>query len=199
MDCCLPDSSVHGDSPGKNTGVGFHAFLRGIFPTQWSNPCLPHCRFLYHLSHQGSPRVLKWVAYPVSKGSSQPTIRTRVCCIAGGFFTSWATREAHVFQRESDRTKEKQQSFTLRQKQGTLLEISSKRMSLLYFQEKLRLIMGFRINPRNSSRDPCSWVDDSPRMGTIHLPRWNQKLENSQSNTKLCLLKTNRRENSLLW
>ena len=44
------------DSPGKNTGVGFHALLQGIFPTQGSNPSLPHSRWiLYHLSHQGSP------------------------------------------------------------------------------------------------------------------------------------------------
>ena len=32
MDSSLPDSSVHGDSPGKNTGVSFHALLQGIFP-----------------------------------------------------------------------------------------------------------------------------------------------------------------------
>ena len=37
-------SSVHGDSPGKNTAVGCHALLQGIFPTQESNPSLPHCR-----------------------------------------------------------------------------------------------------------------------------------------------------------
>ena len=38
MDCSLPgSSSVHGNSPGKNTGVGCHAFLQGIFPTQGSN------------------------------------------------------------------------------------------------------------------------------------------------------------------
>ena len=56
MDCSLPGSSVHGDSPGKNTGVGCHALLQGFFPTQGSNPGLPHCRqILYHLSHQGSP------------------------------------------------------------------------------------------------------------------------------------------------
>ena len=55
-DCSLPDSSVHGDSPGKHTGVGCHALLQGIFPTQGSNPDLPHCmQFLYHLSHQESP------------------------------------------------------------------------------------------------------------------------------------------------
>ena len=56
MDCSPPDSSVHGDSPGKNSGVGCHALLQGIFPSQGLNPGLPHCRqILYHLSHQGSP------------------------------------------------------------------------------------------------------------------------------------------------
>ena len=55
MDCSLPGSSVHGDSPGKHTGVGSHALLEGIFPTQGSNPGLPHCRrILYQLSPQGS-------------------------------------------------------------------------------------------------------------------------------------------------
>ena len=34
MDCSLPDPFVHGDSPGRNTGVGCHALLQGIFPTQ---------------------------------------------------------------------------------------------------------------------------------------------------------------------
>ena len=53
-----PGSSVHGDSPGKNTGVGCHALLQGIFPTQRSNPSLPPCRWtLYHLSHQGRFKI----------------------------------------------------------------------------------------------------------------------------------------------
>ena len=34
MDCSPPNSSVHGDSPGKNTAVGCHFLLQGIFPTQ---------------------------------------------------------------------------------------------------------------------------------------------------------------------
>ena len=37
---------------------------------------------------QGSPRILKWIAYPFSRGSSRPKNRTRVSCIAGGFFTN---------------------------------------------------------------------------------------------------------------
>ena len=52
-DCSPPGSSVHGDSLGKNTGVGWHTLLQRIFQTQGSNPGLPHCRWiLYHLSHQ---------------------------------------------------------------------------------------------------------------------------------------------------
>ena len=42
----------------------------------------------------GSPRILEWVAYPFAWGSSQPRNQTGVSCIAGRFFTSWATREA---------------------------------------------------------------------------------------------------------
>ena len=52
----LQPASVHGDSPGKNIEMGYHALLQGIFPTHRLNPGLLH---------------------------------------AGGFFTNWATREAH--------------------------------------------------------------------------------------------------------
>ena len=59
------------NSPGQNTGVGSCSLLKEIFPTQESNSGLPHCRrILYQLSHQGSQRILKWVAYPFSRGSS---------------------------------------------------------------------------------------------------------------------------------
>ena len=55
-DCSLPGPSVYEDSPGKNTGVGCHALLQGIFPTQGSDPGLLLCRrILYRLSQQGSP------------------------------------------------------------------------------------------------------------------------------------------------
>ena len=46
------------NSPGQNTGVGSLSLLQGIFPTQGSNPGLPHCRWiLYQLSHQGNPKA----------------------------------------------------------------------------------------------------------------------------------------------
>ena len=84
------------NSPGQDIKVGSHSLLQGIFPTQASNPGLPHCRqILYQLGHQGSPRILEWEAYPFSSGSSWPRNWTRVSYIAGGFFIIWATREAH--------------------------------------------------------------------------------------------------------
>ena len=98
--------------------------LQGIFPTQGLNPDLPHCRqILYCLSHQErifrrpcngkdhiamsqaqvcsykgpiGPRILEWVAYPFSRGSFQLRNQTRVSCIAGGFFTSWATTHTYT-------------------------------------------------------------------------------------------------------
>ena len=45
------------NSPGQNIGVGSLSLLQGIFPTQGSNPGLPHCmRVLYQLSHKESPK-----------------------------------------------------------------------------------------------------------------------------------------------
>ena len=58
LECGPPGSSVHGDSPGKNTGVGCHA---------------------------------------PSRGYSQSRDQIQISCIAGKFFTIWATREAHSF------------------------------------------------------------------------------------------------------
>ena len=80
----------------KNTGVGSLSLLQQLFPTQELNRGLLHCRqIVYQLSHQGSPRILEWVAYPFCSRSSWPRNRSRVSCIAGGFFTSWSTSEAH--------------------------------------------------------------------------------------------------------
>ena len=70
IDCSRPGSSVHGDSPSKNTGVGGHALLQDTFPTQGSNP---------------------------------------VSCIAGGFFTVWATREAQYVSAGCLKEKKKEQ------------------------------------------------------------------------------------------
>ena len=55
VDCNPPGSSVHGDSPGKNTGVDGHALLQ-VISIQGLNPgLLQWRRVLYHLSHNGTP------------------------------------------------------------------------------------------------------------------------------------------------
>ena len=83
------------NSPGQNTGVGSLSLLQEIFPTQGSNPGFPLCRqILCQLSHQGSPRILEWVAYPFSSRSSRPRNRTRVSCIEDGFFANLSIRGA---------------------------------------------------------------------------------------------------------
>ena len=59
MDCSPPGSSVHGDSLGKNTGVGCHALLQGSFPILRLNPhllCILHWQAdSLPLNHLGSP------------------------------------------------------------------------------------------------------------------------------------------------
>ena len=68
---CSPWNSL-----GQNPRVGSLFLPQEIFPTQGSNPSLPHCRrILYQLSHKGSPRILEWVDYPFSSGSSDPGVK----------------------------------------------------------------------------------------------------------------------------
>ena len=109
IDCSLPGSSL-----GKNTGVGCHSLPQGIIRTQGSNLHFLYWQVdSLPLSHQGKvkvkvtqscpnlcnpmdcivhgilqARILEWVAFPFSRGSSQPRDRTQVSHSAGRFFTS---------------------------------------------------------------------------------------------------------------
>ena len=95
------------DSPDKNTGMDCHTLLQAIFLIQGSNLGLPHCRrIIYCMSHQVSLWILEWVAYPFSRGSSPPRNGTRVSCIVGEFFTSWATQEAQLSTYENLKSKD---------------------------------------------------------------------------------------------
>ena len=86
------------NSPSQITGVGSLSLFQVIFPTQGLKPGLPHYRWiLYWLNHKGSPRILEWVTYSFSSGSSQPRNWTRVSCIAGRFFTNWSIRETLLY------------------------------------------------------------------------------------------------------
>ena len=60
-----------------------------------SDSVRPHVLYYVHGILQA--RILEWVAIPFSRGSSQPRDQTQVSRIAGGFFTSWATREAQEY------------------------------------------------------------------------------------------------------
>ena len=64
------------NSPHQNTGVGSLSLLQGIFPTQWLNPGLLHCKQILHQpNHKGSPRILEWVAFHFSRYLPNPGIK----------------------------------------------------------------------------------------------------------------------------
>ena len=74
------------DSPGKNTGVGYHSLFQGIFPTQRSNLSFLQCRqILDHLSHQGSPtHIIKLIKMKLTK------IKSILCaCVWSHFSCVW--------------------------------------------------------------------------------------------------------------
>ena len=82
---------THKLSHGKETQVTIYCDKKlkvtQLFPTL----CDP-MDYTVHETLQA--RILEWSAFPFSRGSSQPRDWTQVSHIAGGFFTSWATREA---------------------------------------------------------------------------------------------------------
>ena len=79
--------------PGQNTGVGSLSFLQGIFPTQGSNPGLPHCRRILHqLSHQGSPYVVKAMVFPVAMYDCESWTIKEAECRRMDAFKLWCWR-----------------------------------------------------------------------------------------------------------
>ena len=81
------------DSLGYDSAIKKKELMPSTAP-QMDLQIVTPCVILCHLSHQGSPRILEWVAFPFSRGSSRARNQTSVSCIAGGFSTSWAAREA---------------------------------------------------------------------------------------------------------
>ena len=68
VDCDPPGSSVHGDSPGKNTGMGCHALLQRIFPTQGLNLRLYNLDSIFKsrdVTLLTKVRLVKAMVYPV--------------------------------------------------------------------------------------------------------------------------------------
>ena len=89
MNCSPPGSSVHGDSPGKATGVGCHALLQGSSQSKDGTQVSP-LQVDSLLSEPPRKSKNTGVDYPFSRGTSPPRNWTRVSCGTGRFFTSWA-------------------------------------------------------------------------------------------------------------
>ena len=87
----------------QESGVGCHFLLQNLSSICWkwmtvkvTQSCLTLCNPMDYTVHGIlQARILEWVTFPFSKGSSQPRDRTQASHTASGFFTSWATREAH--------------------------------------------------------------------------------------------------------
>ena len=126
MGCSLPGSSTHGIFQARVLEWGAIAFFiyHRPYPILWNITVYSNANIIWllhirgicnmylkvkwkSLSHvwlfatpwtmQSMARILEWVAFPFSRGSSQPRDQTWVSCIAGGFFTIWATREAQEY------------------------------------------------------------------------------------------------------
>ena len=117
-DSVTPKDYSPWDPLGQNTGVGSLSLLQGSsqpriqtgvpcivggFFINWAiklkvkvaQSCPTLCDPMDHTVNEIlQARILEWIAFPFSRGSSQPRDRTQVSHIAGRFFTSWATREA---------------------------------------------------------------------------------------------------------
>ena len=95
MDCNLSGSSVHGDSPSKNTGVGCHALLQGIFPTQGSNSRSPALQ-VDSLPYEplGEPKRTRMGSLPLPQGNSPAQEADWGLLHCMWFFTCWAPQEA---------------------------------------------------------------------------------------------------------
>ena len=95
----FPFSELHCMSLVNN--LSFVAFLRKfkrMYKESESWSCLTLCLPMDYTVHRTlRVKILEWVAFPFSRGSSQPRDWTQVSCIAGGFFTNWATKEAQVY------------------------------------------------------------------------------------------------------
>ena len=81
---CIPQLKI----PHAATKTWSELKVTQSCPTLWNS--------MHYTVHEIlQAKILEWVAFPFSRRSSQPRIKP-VSCIAGGFFTSWAIREAHL-------------------------------------------------------------------------------------------------------
>ena len=102
--CSPSGSSVHGDSPGKNTRVGCQALLQGTFPTQRLNTSLLHCRCFFTIwaAREGSPCTYmdleKWYWWTYLWGRNRNTdVENGLVDVAGEREGGWIKRVALMY------------------------------------------------------------------------------------------------------
>ena len=94
-DCMGSPSPLLGDSLLFVKELWGYSLVESEVKVKVAQPCLTLCNPVDYTVHGIlQARILEWVAFSLSRGSSQPRGWTQFSCIAGRFFTSWATREA---------------------------------------------------------------------------------------------------------
>ena len=102
LDCKIKPVNPKGDQPwvfiGRTDAEAEALWQMKKVKVKVTQSCLILCNPLDYAVHGIlQARILEWVAFPVSRGSSQLRDQTQVSRIAGGFFTSWPTREAQEY------------------------------------------------------------------------------------------------------
>ena len=88
-------SQVLAPSPAEESCLSTTAFPMKV-KVKVTQSCWTLCNPMdYTVLGIHKARILEWVAFPFSRGSSQPRDQTHVSCIAGGFFTNWAIRKPY--------------------------------------------------------------------------------------------------------
>ena len=110
-----------------------HAFLQarvleweafpspGHLPSPGMQPRSHTLQWTLHQLSQGSPGILEWVACPSSSRSSWPRNRTGVPCIAGGFFTNWATRQQETRKSKSHKDSKRRNKIVFCRRQHNVV------------------------------------------------------------------------------
>ena len=97
MDCSLPGSSVHGDSPGKNTGVGCHALLQGIFPPRdWTQASSITGRFFTNWAIREAQEHCSGWLIPSPGDLSKPGIEPGIPSLQAGSLPAELPGKPHI-------------------------------------------------------------------------------------------------------
>ena len=115
--------------------VGTLSLSQGIIPTKGSNPGLPHCGQILSAEPQGKPKNIGVVAYPFSRGLSQPRNWIRVSCIAGRFFCQLSYQGSPLISGKACSSKICTSDYVKRSEQKNILKAATEcqRITMIIF------------------------------------------------------------------